>query len=135
HGVNRLDPRWFLGPPCGVLRSPGMAAKKRHPRVIPIRRKGGSRSASPPPADPPSQGNLPPPEHPAADRIAGFPPKLRTGDRYTDDSGQVWIVTGPPTGLRHGKMMMVRFKGTDDGRAQWQHVWPAHERVRVRRAP
>src|SRR5262245_18056648 len=124
-----------------VLRSPGMAAKKRHERLIPFRRKGGAPTTSrPTPAQPvekPEQASLPLPARPAPlgrDELDLFPHQLRTGDRYSDDNGQVWVVAGPPSGLRHGKVMVVRFKGADDPSADWRQVWPAHEQVRIRRA-
>src|SRR5262245_4178554 len=124
-----------------------MAAKKRivKKRVIPFRRKNGPPAASEPrtlaetpepptAADPPKQSSLPLPKEPSSDGLTVFPHQLRRGDRYADGSGQVWIVAGPPTGLRHGKVMVVRFRTTDDSGGQWQQVWPAHERVPVERA-
>ena len=120
-----------------------MAAKKRHERLIPFRRKSGapSTAAQPKPtkpAEPPAQEGLPLPARPAPlahDELDLFPHQLQTGDRYTDDSGHVWVVAGSPTGLRHGKVMVVRFKGVDDPSAEWRQVWPAHERVRIKRTP
>ena len=119
-----------------------MAAKKRHERLIPFRRKGGSPTISPPkptkPVEEPAQEGLPLPARPAPlarDELDVFPHQLRTGDRYTDESGHVSVVAGSPTGLRHGKVMVVRFKGADDPSAEWRQAWPAHERVRITRTP
>src|SRR5262245_55592702 len=119
-----------------MLRSAGMPAKKRHDRLIPFRRTAPSTASQPKPtkpAEPPEQESLALPARPAplgSDELDLFPHQLRTGDRYTDDSGDVWVVAGSPTGLRHGKGMAVRFKGADDPGAEWRQVWPAHERVR-----
>jgi len=124
-----------------------MAAKKRivKKRVIPFRRKNGPPAVSEPrtlaetpesptAADPPKQSSLPLPKEPSSDGLAVFPHQLRRGDRYTDGSGQVWIVAGPPTGLRHGKVMVVRFRSTTTRAASGSRCGQRHERVRVERA-
>jgi hypothetical protein len=115
-----------------------VAAKKRvvKKRVIPFKRKNGPPASSKPPAPTAvaEQESLLFPVQGDQGGLSLFPHQLRTGDRYTDASGKVWLVAGSPTGLRHGTVMVVRFRSADDLRGQWQQVWPAHERVRVRRA-
>jgi hypothetical protein len=73
---------------------------------------------------------------PDPNELTVFPHQLRAGDRYRDDAtGKVWEVVGLPSSLRQGKDVAVRFKGADDPSAEWRQVWPAHERVRIHRAP
>ena len=127
--------------PAATTASTGNSAKTRHTRVVPFRRKGGTSSSTsrkpPKEPEPPAQVGLPlPARHTplGRDELDLFPHQLRTGDRYTDDSGQAWIVASAPTGMRHGKVMVVRFRSEDGSRAQWQQLWDAHVRVRVRRA-
>ena len=64
-----------------------------------------------------------------------FPHQLHVGDRYTDEQGHAWAVAEPPSSMRQGKLVAVRFRGATDPAAEWRQVWAAHERVRVRRAP
>src|SRR5262245_37264303 len=101
-----------------------MAAKKRHEKLIPFRRKSGQPKPTKP-VEPPAQEGLPLPVRPTPlgrDELDLFPHQLRTGDRFTDEAGHVWVVAGAPTGLRHGKVMVVRFRSAEDSGGQWQQV-------------
>ena len=62
-----------------------------------------------------------------------FPHQLHVGDRYTDEQGHAWAVAEPPSSMRQGKLVAVRFRGATDPAAEWRQVWAAHERVRVQR--
>ena len=83
---------------------------------------------------PPSPAKTEKPPGPNA--VTVFPHQLRAGDRYRDDTtGKVWEVVGLPSSLRQGRDVAVRCKRVDDPSAEWHQVWPAHERVRIHRAP
>jgi hypothetical protein len=71
----------------------------------------------------------PPPSH-----LDLFRHQLHVGDRYTDETGYDWLVAEPPSSLRQGKSVAVRFRGANDPAAEWRQVWAAHDRVRVRRS-
>jgi hypothetical protein len=68
-----------------------------------------------------------------AETLKVFPFALRPGDGHTDDEGKEWVVLDNPESYKSGKMVMVRFGQPGDPSALWEHAWPAHQKVTIRR--
>src|SRR5262245_23355447 len=90
----------------GVGIAPGEIIWSLWPDLKP---KPQAEESRPHPAEQPGQGSLGRPAHPAGDDLYVFPHQLRGGDRFRDETGQVWegrrlrLTTRRPRHYSHGQ--------------------------------
>jgi hypothetical protein len=69
----------------------------------------------------------------AGESLRVFPSQLRPRDLVTDDQGAEWEVSRHSAFYQQGKTHVVRMQTPGDPSTVWQHVWPAHVRIAIRR--
>jgi hypothetical protein len=65
-------------------------------------------------------------------RRSVLPMDLRVGDRFRDEIGE-WEVAMLPFTMKQGKEVRARVRRADDESIVREVVWPAYERVEVKR--
>jgi hypothetical protein len=58
--------------------------------------------------------------------------ELRVGDRFADEAGE-WEIVGRPVTKRGGKDVHAQVQRPADPASRREAIWPAHERLEVRR--